>query len=81
MLDSSVKWSPEQADNSKAHTPHFVHDTPLEDDERIEGLFKSLDLDGNGKIDIHDLCVTLKGAGVNPVYAKVCISTKTTHAF
>ena len=54
-----------------AHPPHYLHELPLEDEERLESLFKSLDVDGNGKIDIHDLSVALKEFGVSQSYAKV----------
>lgn len=50
--------------------PHYLHELPLEDEERLEKLFTTLDKDGNGKIDIHDLSSCLKGSGVNPEYAK-----------
>lgn len=83
MYNSSVKWGSEGSDQTKAHSAHLPHETQLDEEERIEQLFKSLDLDGNGKIDIHDLSVTLKGAGVHPEYAKVYVfyHFKTTHAF
>lgn len=58
------------ANVEKLHNP-LQHDTPCEDEARLEKTFKTLDLDGNGKIDIHDLSIALKGAGVNEVYAKV----------
>lgn len=51
--------------------PHYLHELPLEDEERLGKLFKSLDLDGNGKIDIHDLSVALKEVGVHQRYAEV----------
>lgn len=47
------------------------HDCPCEDEARLEKTFKEIDLDGNGKVDIHDLSLALKGAGVNQLYAKV----------
>lgn len=53
------------------HPPHYFHELPLEDEERLEKLFKSLDVDGNGKIDIHDLSVALKEFGVHHKYAQV----------
>ncbi|KAF2895149.1 hypothetical protein ILUMI_11028, partial [Ignelater luminosus] len=43
---------------------------PYEDEERLEKLFAKLDLDGNGKIDIHDLSVALKQLGVHHHYAE-----------
>jgi solute carrier family 25 phosphate transporter 23/24/25/41 len=56
---------------SVAHPPHYLHELPQEDEERLENLFKSLDVDGKGKIDIHDLSVALREFGVNQTYAKV----------
>ncbi|PNF40992.1 Calcium-binding mitochondrial carrier protein SCaMC-2 [Cryptotermes secundus] len=55
---------------SVVHPPHYLHELPQEDEERLENLFKSLDVDGNGKIDIHDLSVALREFGVNQSYAK-----------
>ncbi|XP_075230199.1 short Calcium-binding Mitochondrial Carrier [Lycorma delicatula] len=52
------------------HPPHYFHELPLEDEERLEKLFKSLDLDGKGRIDIHDLSVALKEFGVHHRYAQ-----------
>ncbi|XP_055846097.1 calcium-binding mitochondrial carrier protein SCaMC-2 isoform X1 [Episyrphus balteatus] len=43
---------------------------PHEDEERLEKLFNSLDRDGNGKIDIHDLSDALKEFGLSSVYAE-----------
>ncbi|KAL0280435.1 UNVERIFIED_CONTAM: hypothetical protein PYX00_001724 [Menopon gallinae] len=70
MLNNSVQWISDNPDPTVTRAPHYPHEMPNEDEERIEKLFNSLDLDGNGKIDIHDLSVKLKGAGVSPVYAK-----------
>lgn len=53
------------------HPPHYLHELPLEDEERLEKLFTKLDKDGNGKIDIHDLSVALKEFGVHHQYAEV----------
>lgn len=41
------------------------------DEERLEALFKDLDRDGNGRIDIQDLSNSLKDSGVHHTYAKV----------
>lgn len=51
--------------------PHYVHELPHEDEARLGGLFKSLDVDGNGRIDIHDLSVALQNFGVAQEYAQV----------
>lgn len=49
----------------------FHHELlPQEDEERLEKLFKKLDKDGNGKIDIHDLSDALKKYGVHQHYAE-----------
>ncbi|KAK7867010.1 hypothetical protein R5R35_006873 [Gryllus longicercus] len=50
--------------------PHYLHELPLEDEERLENLFRSLDIDGNGKIDIHDLSKALCDTGVHHKYAQ-----------
>nr|XP_018917803.1 PREDICTED: calcium-binding mitochondrial carrier protein SCaMC-1-B [Bemisia tabaci] len=52
------------------HPPHYFHEMPHEDEERLEKLFNSLDLDGKGKIDIHDLSEALKKAGLHHGYAE-----------
>lgn len=49
----------------------FSHELPQEDEERLEKLFKKLDKDGNGQIDIHDLSDALKKYGVHQHYAEV----------
>lgn len=51
--------------------PHYLHELPLEDEERLEKLFANLDKNGNGKIDIHDLSDALKKHGVHHQYAEV----------
>ncbi|XP_049784341.1 calcium-binding mitochondrial carrier protein SCaMC-2 [Schistocerca cancellata] len=59
------------ADNPiMGHPPHYLHELPVEDEERLENLFKTLDTDGNGKIDIHDLSAALKEFGVHQKYAQ-----------
>jgi len=39
--------------------PHYLHELPNEDELRLAKLFESLDMDKNGKIDIHDLSIAL----------------------
>lgn len=51
--------------------PHYMHELPAQAEERLEKLFQSLDLDGNGKIDVHDLSKALHEAGVHKHYAEV----------
>lgn len=51
---------------------HYVHELPIADEERLEKLFKTLDRDGNGRIDISDLSAALKDVGLSHKYAEVC---------
>lgn len=55
--------------------PHYLHELPLEDEERLGKLFTNLDKNGNGRIDIHDLSEALKEHGGDGVihhhYAEV----------
>lgn len=53
------------------HPPHYLHELPLEEEERLEKLFEKLDRNGNGTIDVHDLSVALKEFGVHHHYAEV----------
>lgn len=50
---------------------HYDHGLHQEDEERLEKLFKSLDRDGNGRIDILDLSAALKDFGLCHTYAEV----------
>ncbi|KAI5701755.1 hypothetical protein M8J75_013019 [Diaphorina citri] len=60
----------ENKDPTIVHPPHYLHELPQEDEERLEKLFVALDTDGNGKIDIHDLSKALKDFGVHSLYAQ-----------
>ncbi|XP_057661516.1 calcium-binding mitochondrial carrier protein SCaMC-2 isoform X1 [Diorhabda carinulata] len=47
-----------------------LNELPQEDEERLEKLFNTLDKNGNGRIDIHDLCHALQKHGVHHGYAE-----------
>lgn len=49
---------------------HYLHELPAQDEERLERLFQALDLDGNGRIDVHDLSKALSEAGVHTQYTQ-----------
>ncbi|XP_059477924.1 mitochondrial adenyl nucleotide antiporter SLC25A23 isoform X2 [Neocloeon triangulifer] len=49
---------------------HYLHELPQSEEERLEGLFKRLDMDGNGRIDIRDLTQALHDTGVHQGYAQ-----------
>jgi Ca2+-binding EF-hand superfamily protein len=59
------------ANKSSLQNVHYYHELAAEDEERLEKLFNKLDVDGNGRIDIHDLSASLKEFGLNPEHAKV----------
>ncbi|RLU24995.1 hypothetical protein DMN91_003087 [Ooceraea biroi] len=48
---------------------HYLHELPAQDEERLARLFQRLDLDGNGRIDVHDLSQALREVGVHSQYA------------
>lgn len=50
--------------------PPNLNELPQEDEERLEKLFNTLDKNGNGRIDIHDLCHALQKHGVHHGYAE-----------
>ena len=50
---------------------HYLHELPFADEQRLEALFKKLDKDSNGRIDIHDLSAALKELGLCGTYAEV----------
>lgn len=49
-------------------------ESELESEERLAQIFKSLDHDGNGRIDIQELTSSLKGSGMPHQYAEVSCS-------
>jgi hypothetical protein len=52
---------------------HYLHELPQKEEERLENLFKRLDIDGNGRIDIRDLTQSLNDTGVHQGYAQVLL--------
>lgn len=65
---------PSNESKGPIHEPiHYVHELPIADEERLEKLFKTLDRDCNGRIDIADLSAALKDVGLSHKYAEVCV--------
>lgn len=59
-------------DGSAVASPvHYLHELPFAEEQRLEELFKTLDKDSNGRIDIHDLSEALKELGLCGTYAEV----------
>ena len=56
--------------------PHYSYDMPTEEEERFEQLFRQLDVNGDGRIDIVELSQSLHKHGVpdnlKESYATVC---------
>ncbi|KAF7988470.1 hypothetical protein HCN44_001043 [Aphidius gifuensis] len=50
--------------------PHYLHELPAQEEERLSKIFNQLDHDGNGKIDVHDLSNALHKVGVHKRYAE-----------
>lgn len=46
-------------------------ESDLEMNERLANIFKQLDKNGNGRIDIQELTAALKGCGMSAQYAEV----------
>lgn len=53
---------------------HYLHELPFADEQRLEEVFKKLDKDSNGRIDIHDLSEALKDLGLCGTYAEVSVA-------
>lgn len=51
--------------------PHVMYPQNQSEEERLEQVFKKLDADGNGKIDIRDLSEALKDSKFGQQYAEV----------
>lgn len=60
-----------QQQSAPSPPPHYLHELPAQDEERLAKLFDKLDLDGNGRIDVHDLSKALHLHGLDERYAKV----------
>lgn len=45
----------------------------LEDEQRLAKIFKQLDRNGSGRIDMQDLTAALKGFGMSAQYAEVSV--------
>ncbi|XP_018403620.1 PREDICTED: calcium-binding mitochondrial carrier protein SCaMC-2-like isoform X1 [Cyphomyrmex costatus] len=67
-----ISASPAPAARAVAKPPpaHYLHELPAQDEERLASLFQRLDLDGNGRIDVHDLSQALREVGVHTQYAQ-----------
>ncbi|XP_023234013.1 calcium-binding mitochondrial carrier protein SCaMC-3-like [Centruroides sculpturatus] len=46
------------------HPPHYYQELPSQQEERLEKLFKQLDVDGDGRINIKDLTKSFQKLGV-----------------
>ena len=56
-----------------SHLHHYLHELNEEDEKRLAALFKQLDVNGDGRIDVQDLSESLRRMGVHqlPGHAEV----------
>lgn len=71
--NSAWFWPGNTSDNQPTNSK--FPETDLEMDERLANIFKKLDRNGNGRIDIQDLTAALKGFGMSEQYAEVSVDT------
>jgi Ca2+-binding EF-hand superfamily protein len=50
---------------------HYYHELSLDEEERLEKLFRQLDIDGNGLIDVNDLRSALESQGISATHENV----------
>lgn len=50
---------------------HYYHELPIDAEERLAKLFRQLDVDGDGRIDIKDLHAALKQKGLKTSHENV----------
>ncbi|XP_025075228.1 calcium-binding mitochondrial carrier protein SCaMC-2 isoform X1 [Pogonomyrmex barbatus] len=65
-----ISASPAARAVAKPPPAHYLHELPAQDEERLARLFQRLDLDGNGRVDVHDLSRALREVGVHSQYAQ-----------
>lgn len=65
-----ISASPAARAVAKPPPAHYLHELPAQDEERLSRVFERLDLDGNGRIDVHDLSQALRDVGVHTEYAQ-----------
>lgn len=52
-------------DNGTIPMPHYLPQLPSEEEERLDKLFKQLDINGDGRIDIYDLTEAFEKLGLS----------------
>lgn len=67
--NSSKPLSSDQNHNVSSNSN--VQETDSEIEERLANIFKNLDQNGNGRIDIQELTIALKDSGMSQKYAEV----------
>lgn len=59
-----MKLQANGAPKNNQHPPHYYPELPTEVEERLEKLFKKLDINEDGRIDINDLTTGLQKLGL-----------------
>lgn len=53
---------------------HYYHELPIDEEERLEKLFKQLDADGDGRIAVNDLYASLEMRGIQTTQENVKVN-------
>lgn len=73
----SWSWSIGKTNNDKTQLSNAIAsdgsngDSDMESEIRLANIFKQLDRNGNGRIDIQELTIVLKEFGISQQYAEV----------
>jgi hypothetical protein len=66
------------ADNPRTRRPpaHYKYRLPSEEEERLESLFRQLDVSKDGRVDVKDLSQSLKNMGIPHRAADAIVSNR-----
>lgn len=73
--------SSSSTNQSNAQQNQLPPESDLESEERLGQIFKQLDRNGNGRIDIQELTGALKGSGMPHQYAEVSVCCQLQYCF
>jgi Ca2+-binding EF-hand superfamily protein len=72
VLNSMTNNSNNNSNNRSSNSlHHYYHELSLDEEERLEKLFRQLDIDGNGLIDVNDLRSALESQGIKATHENV----------
>ncbi len=56
---------------TERHFHHNYHELPVEEEERLEKVFRELDVNNDGRIDVNDLVKALETKGIKPSHENI----------